>query len=533
MLGRRLIGTGLLVALAATGWSSVALGASGEPEAGSGARAPEPASRVRHQTVKVDGVDIFYREAGPKDAPTILLLHGFPSSSSMFRNLIPALSDKYHVIAPDFPGFGQSEQPPADKFEYTFDHLAKIVDAFTVQQGLTKYAIYVQDYGAPVGYRLAAAHPERISGIIVQNGNAYVEGLPDGFWAPLKEYWKNPTPELRTKLEGFLKLDTTKWQYLHGARDPKNISPDSYTADQVTLDRPGNKEVQLALFKDYGSNPPLYPQWQEYFRTHQPPMLVVWGKNDQIFPPAGAEPYKRDIKDIDFNLLDTGHFALEEDGDLIATKIRDWMERKVGKRAAVVPAPTGGFGQYVFSRGAGYNEAEFRKAIHNAAPVDTMVIYCMDRRCIRVPEVVASAIPGAVYPGTIITDAQGHKVGWTSTILPVVTAGGRVVDGLRSITVGQHIFGLKNIVIVHHTNCGATSYTTDGINGAFKAEQGKDISQAYNRRDVAISDFEVSLKDDVKLVKEAPGTPRGVNIYGYVYNVDTEQLTLVTQDKTP
>ncbi|MBI1190021.1 MAG: alpha/beta fold hydrolase [Tepidisphaera sp.] len=319
------------------------VGLAGLALAGPAVAAEPPATEradVIYHTAKIDGVNIFYREAGPKDAPTILLLHGFPSSSSMFRNLIPALSDKYHVIAPDYPGFGQSEQPPAAQFEYTFDHLAQIVDDFTVQQGLTKFAIYVQDYGAPVGYRIAAAHPDRISGIIVQNGNAYVEGLPDGFWAPLKEFWKNPTPELRTKLEGFLKLDTTKWQYLHGAHDPSKISPDAWTLDQATLDRPGNNDVQIALFKDYGSNPPKYPAWQAYFREHQPPMLVVWGKNDQIFPPAGAEPYKRDIKDIDFNLLDTGHFALEEEGGVIAGKIRDWMERKVTRGGQGTPAAT-------------------------------------------------------------------------------------------------------------------------------------------------------------------------------------------------
>jgi pimeloyl-ACP methyl ester carboxylesterase len=243
----------------------------------------------------------------------------------MFRNLIPALADKYHVIAPDYPGFGNSSQPSTAEFQYTFDNLASVVDKFTIALGLTKFAIYVQDYGAPVGYRIASAHPERITGIIVQNGNAYVEGLPDGFWAPLKEYWKNPTPELRTKLEGFLTLDVTKWQYLHGAREPQNISPDAWQSDQSTLDRPGNKDIQIALFKDYGSNPPLYPTWQQYFRTHQPPTLIVWGKNDQIFPAEGAEPYKRDLKNIDFNLLDTGHFALEEEGALIAEKIRAFL----------------------------------------------------------------------------------------------------------------------------------------------------------------------------------------------------------------
>jgi pimeloyl-ACP methyl ester carboxylesterase len=298
-------------------------------------------ARVQYKTINVQGINIFYREAGPGDAPAILLLHGFPSSSSMFRNLIPALSDKYHVIAPDYPGFGQSAQPPVSEFSYTFDHLADIVDDFTRHVGLDKFTIYVQDYGAPVGYRIAAARPERITGIIVQNGNAYVEGLPDGFWAPLKEYWKNPTPELRAKLEDFVKPETTKWQYLHGARDPKNISPDAWTIDQATLDRPGNKEIQLALFKDYGSNPALYASWHEYFRAHQPPALIVWGKNDQIFPAAGAEAFKRDLKNIDFNLLDTGHFALEEDGELIARKIRAFMEERVVGKMGVAPALIG------------------------------------------------------------------------------------------------------------------------------------------------------------------------------------------------
>lgn len=289
----------------------------------------DDARRVTYNTVNVNGLDIFYREAGPKDAPVVLLLHGFPSSSHMFRDLIPALADKYHVVAPDYPGFGNSSQPSTAEFEYTFDNLARVVDQFTQTLGLKKFTIYVQDYGAPVGYRIASTQPERIQGIIVQNGNAYLEGLPDGFWAPLKEYWKNPTPELRTKLEGFLTLDVTKWQYLHGARDAKNISPDAWQNDQSTLDRPGNRDIQIALFKDYGSNPPLYPQWQAYFRTHQPPTLIVWGKNDQIFPAAGAEPYKRDLKNIDFNLLDTGHFALEEEGELIAQKIRAFLAKNV------------------------------------------------------------------------------------------------------------------------------------------------------------------------------------------------------------
>lgn len=502
-------------------------GNSQEPQAASA----EPANRVRYSTVKVNGLDIFYREAGPRDAPAILLLHGFPSSSSMFRDLIPALGDRFRVIAPDYPGFGQSSQPPASQFAYTFDNLAGVIDAWTEQVGLTKFAIYVQDYGAPVGFRIATKHPERITGIIAQNGNAYAEGLPDGFWAPLKEYWKNPTPELRTKLEGFLTLETTKWQYLHGARDPKNISPDAYLADQAVLDRPGNREVQIALFKDYGSNPPLYPAWQEYLRKRQPPMLVVWGKNDQIFPPAGAEGYKRDVKNIDFNLLDTGHFALEEDGALIAAKIRAFMDRLPDRRAVVVPAPEGGFDKYIFSKAPNFNEAGFYRAFRKAAPIRTMVVYCMDPRCIRVPEVVADAMPGEVYPGELIKDAQGRKVGATATILPVVDAGGRAVDALRSITVGQHLFGLENIVVVHHTNCGATSYTPDGIASSYQKEQGQDISKAYNRRDVAIGDFSVSLNEDVRLLRQSPGVPKKVNIYGYVYDIDTERLTLVVEDK--
>ena len=308
------------------------------PEVGAGAAPMQAATlppratgapQTRYKTVKVDGLDIFYREAGPVDAPVILLLHGFPSSSHMFRDLIPALSDKYRVIAPDYPGYGNSSAPDAKTFEYTFDNLARIVDKFTAAVGIDRFAIYVQDYGAPVGFRIASAQPQRITGLIIQNGNAYVEGLPDGFWAPLKEYWKNPTPELRTKLEGFLTLDTTKWQYLHGARDKETISPDAWLVDQLGLDRPGNKDIQLALFKDYGSNPPLYPKWQEYFRTHQPPTLIVWGRNDQIFPAEGAEPYKRDLKNLDFNLLDTGHFALEEEGTVIATKIREFMATRV------------------------------------------------------------------------------------------------------------------------------------------------------------------------------------------------------------
>ncbi len=284
--------------------------------------------QVLHKTVKVGDLDIFYREAGPKDAPTLLLLHGFPTSSQMFRNLIPLLADKYHVVAPDYPGYGHSSMPSRDKFAYTFDNLAEVIDQFTAKVGLTKYALYVQDYGAPVGYRLATKHPERITGIIVQNGNAYDEGLDNKFWATIKEYWKEPnSKEKRDALRPLVSYEATKWQYTHGVPKPERVSPDGAVHDQFLLDRPGNGEIQLDLLLSYGSNPPLYPQWQEYFRKHQPPMLIAWGKNDEIFPAAGAEPYKRDLKNLEFHLLDAGHFALESDGDTIATLIRGFLER--------------------------------------------------------------------------------------------------------------------------------------------------------------------------------------------------------------
>ena len=281
-----------------------------------------------HKSVKVDGLDIFYREAGPKDAPTILLLHGFPTSSHMFRNLIPALSGRFHVVAPDYPGFGNSSMPSPDKFNYTFDHLAEVIEKFIAAIGLKKYSLYVMDYGAPVGFRIAAKHPVRVQALIVQNGNAYEEGLLK-FWDPFKIYWKERTEANAKPLREFFEIGATKWQYTHGVRNVEAISPDNWTVDQARLDRPGNKEIQLQLFYSYGSNPPLYPQWQAYFRKYQPPTLVVWGKNDFIFPAEGAHPYLRDLKNIEFHLLNTGHFALEEDGDLIAKLIRRFMKRFV------------------------------------------------------------------------------------------------------------------------------------------------------------------------------------------------------------
>jgi pimeloyl-ACP methyl ester carboxylesterase len=281
-----------------------------------------------HKTVKIGGLEIFYREGGPRSAPTILLLHGFPTSSHMFRALIPALSDRYHVVAPDYPGFGHSSMPPVDRFEYTFDRLADVMDRFVQELGLTKYSLYVMDYGAPVGFRLAVRYPERVQALIVQNGNAYEEGLRD-FWKPFRAYWDARTDSNAAPLRKFLLLDATKWQYTHGVRNPEAISPDNWLVDQSLLDRPGNKEIQLQLFFDYRSNPALYPAWQSYFRAHQPPTLVVWGKNDYIFPVEGALPYARDLKTIEMHLLDTGHFALEEDGALIAQHVRRFLTEHV------------------------------------------------------------------------------------------------------------------------------------------------------------------------------------------------------------
>ncbi|MCW5890615.1 MAG: alpha/beta hydrolase [bacterium] len=297
------------------------------------AAAAPGAPPVLYKTVKVGELDVFYREAGSPTAPAILLLHGFPTSSQMFRNLIPALADTYRVVAPDYPGYGYSSMPPHDRFAYTFDNLAKVIGEFTERIGLGKHALYVQDYGAPIGYRLAVAHPERITAIVVQNGNAYDEGLDNDFWKPVKEYWAQPeSKEKRDALRGLLTYKATKWQYTTGVPKPELVSPDGAAEDQYLLDRPGNDEIQLDLFLSYGSNPPLYPKWQEYFRVHQPPMLIVWGKNDPIFPAAGAEPYKRDVKTLEYHLLDAGHFALETDGATIAALMRQFLARHLATR---------------------------------------------------------------------------------------------------------------------------------------------------------------------------------------------------------
>jgi pimeloyl-ACP methyl ester carboxylesterase len=298
-------------------------------EASTRGRANRASERVSYKIGKVKGLDIFYREAGSPANPTLLLLHGFPTSSQMFRNLIPQLADRYHLVAPDYPGFGNSSAPPVNEFNYTFDNLAEVIDEFAQALNFKRYSLYVQDYGAPVGYRLAVKHPERVQALIVQNGNAYEEGLRSDFWNPLKAYWKDRSERNAEPLRKFLTYESTKWQYTNGVRNIETLSPDAWTTDQYFLDRPGAGEIQLQLFYDYGSNPPLYPQWQAYFRKYQPPTLVVWGKNDSIFPAEGAEPYKRDLKNLEFHLLDTGHFALEEDGDLIAKYMGDFLAKHV------------------------------------------------------------------------------------------------------------------------------------------------------------------------------------------------------------
>ncbi len=283
---------------------------------------------VHYRHAAVNGHNIFYREAGLKDAATILLLHGFPTSSHMFRNLIPTLAEKYHVVAPDLPGFGFTESPSRAKFAYTFENLAKTIDAFTDAIGLTKFAIYIFDYGAPTGLRLAVAHPEKVTAIITQNGNAYTEGLSDA-WNPIQRYWQNPTAENRAALREFLKPEATKWQYTHGVADETLIAPESYELDSALLARPEQEDIQLDLFKDYENNVKLYPKFQEYFRTKRPPTLAVWGKNDPFFIPPGAEAYRRDNPDAEVHFLDTGHFALETHAGEIGAKIVEFLERKL------------------------------------------------------------------------------------------------------------------------------------------------------------------------------------------------------------
>jgi pimeloyl-ACP methyl ester carboxylesterase len=288
---------------------------------------------IRYQNATVDGHKIFYREAGSKTAAAILLLHGFPTSSHMFRNLIPVLADRYHLVAPDLPGFGFSDAPDRKRFRYTFENLAKTIDKFTQTIGLERFAIYVFDYGAPVGLRLALAHPERITAIISQNGNAYEEGLSEG-WNPIQKYWKQPNNENRAALREFLTPVATRSQYVYGVEDETLVAPEAYTLDSALLARNGNDEIQLDLFLDYASNVTLYPKFQEYFRTKQPPLLAVWGKSDPFFLPPGAEAFKRDNPSAEVHLYDTGHFALETHHREIADAIREFLNRKLAAQAS-------------------------------------------------------------------------------------------------------------------------------------------------------------------------------------------------------
>lgn len=284
--------------------------------------------QIHHRTINVDGVDLFYREAGPAGAPVLLLLHGFPTSSHMFRDLIPRLAGTCRVIAPDYPGFGHSAAPDRTTFSYTFERYSDLIDKLTRELRIDRYAIYVMDYGAPVGYRLAVKNPDRVTGFVVQNGNAYMEGIGP-FWDSAKAYWATHAVKERTALGYLVAPETTRWQYTHGVKDPSLLSPDAWTVDQVFLDRPGNADIQLDLFYDYRTNLPLYPAWQAYFRERKPPMLVVWGKNDDIFLAAGAAPYLRDIPGAEIHMFDTGHFALETHGEEIADLIRRFMPRTV------------------------------------------------------------------------------------------------------------------------------------------------------------------------------------------------------------
>jgi len=281
-----------------------------------------------YRTASVDGLKIFYRESGDASSPVLLLLHGFPASSFMYRDLMERLAHRFHLIAPDYPGFGYSDAPTKEQFDYTFDGLAGIMERFVEQLGLTTYGLYMQDFGGPVGFRMAIRNPQKVSFLVVQNANAYEEGLPESFWAPAKALWEDPSPANFEAIRSVaMSLAALEWNYTHGVRHPERISPDSWMLQDALLARPGNKDAMLALLHDYGSNLARYPAWQAYFRRCQPPLLVVWGKNDVIFPPAGAHAYRRDLEEVDFHLLDTGHFALEDSGEEIASHIERFHQR--------------------------------------------------------------------------------------------------------------------------------------------------------------------------------------------------------------
>jgi pimeloyl-ACP methyl ester carboxylesterase len=312
-----------LLAMVSTGLAQTSTRASADVSTG----------QTRYRTITIDGIEVFYREAGPPNAPAVLLLHGFPASSHMFRDLIPRLADKYHVVAPDYPGFGYSAAPDRSQFTYTFDNYAGLIGRFTEHIGLGSYALYIMDYGAPIGFRLASGAPDRVTALIIQNGNAYEGGMTN-LWDPIRAYWKTGARAEREALRGQTTLRATQWQYTDGVKDPSLISPDTWTLDQALLDRPGNQEIQLDLIYDYRTNPPLYPQWQSYFRERTPPMLVVWGQNDQIFVAAGAAAYKRDNPAAEIKMLDTGRFALETHAPQIAELIRDFLGRHLESKGA-------------------------------------------------------------------------------------------------------------------------------------------------------------------------------------------------------
>ncbi|MGE8497943.1 MAG: alpha/beta fold hydrolase [Pseudomonas sp.] len=293
-----------------------------------GAQAADATTQVHHRYEQVGDVKVFYREAGSPSAPTVLLLHGFAASSFMYRDVIPALADRYHVIAPDLPAFGFTEVAEKSDYPYTFSQLTKTIGQFTEQLKLDKYALMVHDYGAPVGWRLAVAHPERVTAIISQNGNAYEEGLGDG-WAPIQTYWREPTQQNRDALNDFPTPASIKWQYLEGVADESLVSPDGYTLEGLQILRPGNADIQLDLVLDYASNVAMYPTFQEFFRKYQPPLLAVWGKNDPFFLPAGAEAWKRDIPKADIRFYDTGHFALETHAKEIIPVIREFLDKNI------------------------------------------------------------------------------------------------------------------------------------------------------------------------------------------------------------
>jgi pimeloyl-ACP methyl ester carboxylesterase len=306
--------------------SAISPAAAGMSGARSSPQTKNPALVTHHRMATVDETQIFYREAGPPNGPAIVLLHGFPTSSHMFRNLIPLLADRYHVIAPDYPGFGLSAAPDHTTFEYSFAHYADLMDGLLGQLGVARYTMYVMDYGAPIGYRLALKHPERVTALIVQNGNAYEEGLK-AFWDPIKAYWADGSPDKREALNNLVTLEMTRFQYVDGVEDVSRIDPDNWSHDQALLDRPGNRDIQLDLFHDYGSNVPLYPEFQAFFRGYKPPTLIVWGKNDYIFPADGATPYMQDLPHAELHLIDTGHFALEDKLDEMEPLIRDFLDR--------------------------------------------------------------------------------------------------------------------------------------------------------------------------------------------------------------